>query len=203
MLKYKRELFIFYLLHIILFLGILWVNKGNNTIFAVINTYYQNIFTVCSFFSLSNLLIFKNIPKKMPIYFYLKRIVYIHLFLIIISFLMNAIVIVTLNYSSILLKLLLINIQLFLILTLISLITFLFYIGKDLQTKDEKNFIFAFLFQYILYCFIYYYGDNIILFNIYRFYIKNNFSVFSYFYYFIWLSILTVFIYIRYKPKKV
>lgn len=203
MLKYKRELFIFYLLHIILFLGILWVNKDNNTILAVINTYYQNIFTVCSFFSLSNLLIFKNISKKMSIYFYLKSIVYIPLFLIIISFLMNAIVIVALNYSSILLKLLLINIQLFLILTLISFITFLFYIGKDSQAKDEKNLIFVFLFQYILYCFIYYYGDNIILFNIYRFYIKNNFSLASFFYYFIWLFILTVFIYIRYKPKKV
>lgn len=162
-----------------------------------ISLLYQNIPLFILYLFLSITLIFDNNNEKDKYKYFIdiiKRIVFSNIVVVSILFILNFIIFSIFNNNLVLNDLLLFSFQLFMILNIISLF------NSILAFEDKNQYVFLSLIS-ILYALIYIYGNNIIIINLYRYYLSDLNNLNMLIHYLFWIFIVVLIIYLKHFKK--
>lgn len=178
----KFNIVIFYIIHLVLLILLIYLNSSENSIYDIVSNYSVNIPFMFSLLFIESFCLELNkvsgIVKNHLLLMSFNLIIFVIFMAFDNTFMLEKILILCINLTFVLFILLFLNFL-------------LCYTSSEI--KKDKLFICVML-ESIYYCFCYYYGNNIVFLNIFRFLLAEKFSLFILIYYVFVLSILILFI---------
>lgn len=186
---------LFIILNLITIFSILYCNREVNPL--PISVCYQNLFVFFSCVFFANILIFKK-EKIVTLLSFVRNLLFYNSMVCCIGFVFIFFPALFLGGQNFLFPLFITTFQLFLLLLLHSLFIFLVIVDKNLRIKTDYYLLGAFLFIYMLYIFIYSYGNNILFINVYGYFFMGL-SIYALWHYLFWFCIVCVIIGIKHR----